>query len=167
MLPPGAAAPQPTPSAPNPTPAPPEPTLSTPSKADPLLPPGAAPASTSQPKKSAADELLPPGASEKSDELLPPGAGQGPTSKQIAVRAKSKELVEQPGRIHMPTEDGDVVTIREPVKTVTVGDEEMELNELTPDEKERRRFIRTIFVWGFCVVVLGASLLLLWLILGK
>jgi hypothetical protein len=46
----------------------------------------------------------------------------------------------------IPTEDGGFVKLKEPVKKVEVGGEEVELHRLTPEEKARRRFFKNIIM---------------------
>jgi hypothetical protein len=62
--------------------------------------------------------------------------------------------------ILIPTEHG-LVGVHEPVKTVMYGDEEVELRQLSRDEKSRRRVLRnTVFVVFFLVVLIGVMLVL-------
>jgi len=58
----------------------------------------------------------------------------------------------------IPAEDGTLVTLREPVKTVGEGDEEIELRSLTPEEKERKRLKKNVIVWGFGLVIIAITL---------
>ena len=60
--------------------------------------------------------------------------------------------------ILLPTEDGGQVALRDPVKTIRDGDEEIELRTLTPEEKARRRFWKNLFVWTFGLVMLAITL---------
>lgn len=145
-------------------------------KADDLLPPTAkkrveptrpVPASD----RSEVDELLPPGVSspkpatkERSrsevDELLPPSA-----EKPREPKTKPKETVEEAyrpirpgvaadGSILVPTDDGNYIALREPIKTVSKGNREVELRRLSPEEKARRRFKRNLLVAAFGMVFL-------------
>lgn len=83
---------------------------------------------------------------------LPPGAmfAAGPSR-----RAKD-------GGVLLPTEDGTVVALRDPVKTIGVGDEERELRQLSAEEKARRRFRRNVVIWilGFVMIAITLGLLL-------
>ena len=54
------------------------------------------------------------------------------------------------------------MTVREPVKTVGVGEKEVELKVLTPAEKAKRRLIRSAIVGGFCLLVLCVTMVLLY-----
>jgi len=58
----------------------------------------------------------------------------------------------------IPTEDGKLVTIREPVKTVGDGDEEIELKTLTAEEKEKKKLKKNLIVWGFGLVIMAITL---------
>lgn len=141
------------------------------SKVDELLPPGAE-----------IDELLPPGdasapldetaasptpvakSSGETESLLPEGAeesGRAPMQ-QIALPEKEMAEAERPklplrapdGSVVIPTDDGSYTTLREPVKTVGEGINERELVTLPPEVKARRRMVRGIIVYMFCIVVL-------------
>ena len=130
------------------------------------------PVSTKPP--SAADELLPPGAAEISPEtkpsvgedLLPPGASdsdRAAAGKQVALASdvKNQPIAKDDKEITITTEDGTEVTLHEPVKKVGVGENAIELRSLTPEEKSRRRLIKNIIVFSFCVLVLGISVIVL------
>lgn len=65
----------------------------------------------------------------------------------------------------IPTEDGKFVTLREPVKTVGDGDEEMELNSLTAGEKEKKKLKKNLIVWGFGLAIIAITLYVL-LVMG-
>ena len=60
----------------------------------------------------------------------------------------------------IPTEEG-LVAVKETVKTIGTGDDEIELKRLTPEEKSRRRLVRNLVVGGVCLLVLFATVLLL------
>lgn len=55
----------------------------------------------------------------------------------------------------IPTEDGTFVTLREPLRTVGEGDEEIELRSLTAEEKERKKLKKNLIVWGFGLVIIA------------
>ena len=58
----------------------------------------------------------------------------------------------------IPTEDGTFVTVREPLKTVGEGDEEIELRSLTAEERERKKLKKNLIVWGFGLVIIAITL---------
>jgi hypothetical protein len=139
-----------------------------------LYPPGYAPPQA----EPSLDDLLPPaimGASASAasvdDPLLPPIAGEVvappsdvPSPPPIAENERKPLPAPIPSRpkdtILIPTEHG-LVGVHEPVKTVMYGGEEVELRQLSPDEKARRRVLRnTVFV-VFCLVVLIGVMLVL------
>ncbi len=57
----------------------------------------------------------------------------------------------------IPTEDGTFVTVREPLKTVGEGDEEIELRSLTAEERERKKLKKNLIVWGFGLVIIAIT----------
>lgn len=59
-----------------------------------------------------------------------------------------------PATLAIPTEDGGVVEVEERGKTVAFGGEEVEVRRLSPEEKQRRRFIKNIVM-----AILGVLLL--------
>ncbi len=61
----------------------------------------------------------------------------------------------------LPTEDGGYVTVREPVKTIGRGDEAIELRTLSPEEKARRKLKKNLVLWGFGLLIIGITLVLL------
>ncbi len=121
--------------------------------------------------RSEVDELLPPGVSSPKpatkerprsevDELLPPSA-----EKPREPKTKPKDTVEEAyrptrpgvaadGSILVPTDDGNYIALREPIKTVSKGNREVELRRLSPEEKARRRFKRNLLVAAFGMVFL-------------
>ncbi|MFN0017701.1 MAG: hypothetical protein ACKVP0_05530 [Pirellulaceae bacterium] len=141
---------------------------------DSLLPPGAAPSR-------AVDALLPPGAVEAASEpaerdvgvsrhavvdtLLPPGAPADPAAmptEQVALPdapppAPKPVPVAGPGRIVVPTPDGDFVTVenKEGVKTITDRGEEIEIRKLSPEERLRRRRVKNFVMFTFAMILLG------------
>jgi len=61
----------------------------------------------------------------------------------------------------IPTEDGGFTTLRDPVKTVGDGDEEIELRALTPEEKARKKFKKNLILWGFGLAIMAITLYVL------
>lgn len=61
----------------------------------------------------------------------------------------------------IPTEDGTFVTLRDPIKTVGEGDEEMELKSLSPEEREKKKLKKNLIVWGFGLVIIAITLYVL------
>lgn len=57
--------------------------------------------------------------------------------------------------------DGGPIRLREPVKTVGVGDDEIELRSLTPEERARRRLIKNLILWGIGVAIIAVTLAVL------
>lgn len=110
------------------------------------------------------DPLLPPstgGAARRTSEpadLLPPGAAAGerkPLPAQISSRADRDT-------VQIPTAQG-YVGVHAPVKTVVHRGQEIELRQLTPEEKARRRFVRNSILFVFCVgVLIVVTALLIW-----
>jgi hypothetical protein len=141
---------------------------------DSLLPPGAA-------SPRAVDALLPPGAADAAsggaerdvgvsrhavvDTLLPPGALADPAAvptEQVALPdapppAPKPVPVAGPGRIVVPTPDGDFVTVenKEGVKTITDRGEEIEIRKLSPEERLRRRRVKNFVMFTFAMILLG------------
>ena len=66
-----------------------------------------------------------------------------------------------PETVMIPTDDGGYVTVREATKVVEFGGEEVELRRLTPEEKQRKRLIRNIFMAAFGLLFLGSVALVL------
>jgi hypothetical protein len=62
------------------------------------------------------------------------------------------------GPLVIPTEDGGFVTLREPVKTVGDGDEEIELRTLPPEERERKKQKKNLIIWAVGLVVIAVTL---------
>jgi hypothetical protein len=51
--------------------------------------------------------------------------------------------------------------VREPVKTIGTGDDEIELHSRTPEQKARWRVKKNLVLWTFGLIVLGITLLVL------
>jgi hypothetical protein len=111
-------------------------------------------------KSPAVDPLLPPMASEASPQLpvgpetlLPRAAAAGETRaerKPLPVNTPSQS---SKGQVLIPTEKG-LVGVREPVKKIQHRGQEIELRQLTPEEKSRRRLIRNAIFFGGCLLLL-------------
>jgi predicted nucleic acid-binding Zn ribbon protein len=61
-----------------------------------------------------------------------------------------------PGRLVLPTPDGDYVTVenKEGVKTISDKGQEIEIRKLSPAERARRRRVKNIIMFTFAVVLL-------------
>lgn len=53
------------------------------------------------------------------------------------------------------------IRLREPVKTVARGDDEVELRRLTPEERARRKMIKNVVLWGLGFVIIAITLVAL------
>lgn len=139
--------------------------------------PSPAPAQTAETEL---DELLPPGIAPRAkqdatqqrsdvEELLPPTAEtprrndrrESDSSPEDAAQAEGKRKGDAEGPVLLPTEDGEVIALREPVKTVVVGGREVELRRFTPEERERRRFRKNLFVAGFGLIFLIVTMIIM------
>jgi hypothetical protein len=139
------------------------------SKVDHLLPPGAEsidallpPGDTSAPTAKETGSVVPitPATIKaKAASLLPPGADEVEvaTGEMQQVALPEKEL-EEAARPNLPlrADDGHVVKLHEPVKTVGKGVEERELHVLPPEEKRHRRFKWNLAFYVFAIAVLLA-----------
>lgn len=81
-----------------------------------------------------------------------------PTASASAPSAQSQGSAHGSASLVIPTEDGAFVTLREPVKTVGEGDEEIELKSLTAEEKEKKKLKKNLIIWGFGLVVIAITL---------
>ena len=54
----------------------------------------------------------------------------------------------------LPTEDGKVVPLHDPIKTVGRPGQEIELRQLSPQEKARRRAVRNLIMSVGSIVLL-------------
>ncbi len=113
-----------------------------------------------------ADSLLPPTGAVPQ---LPPGVGgtpapitkSGATPIPASARTRQSGAAATGSSIVLPTEDGGYVTLREPVKTIGHGDDEIELRTLSPEEKARRKLKRNLILWGFGLLLIAITLALL------
>jgi hypothetical protein len=132
---------------------------------DQLLPPGdgGPAAAISAPTPSVAVDVV--------DTLLPHGAqaaaATGTTGQQVAIPKAPIRLPKAPtdlppGAIAVPTPDGGFVTVKESAtKTITSGNQAIELRKLSPEEKTKRRRRNNIVLFGFCLVTLVVVMLIL------
>jgi hypothetical protein len=112
------------------------------------------------------DSTLPPAGTVPQ---LPPGVGGTPapvnrvgaTPIPASTSTRHSGAAATGSRIVLPTEDGGYVTLRDPVKTIGVGDEEVELRTLSPEEKARRKLKRNLILWGFGLLLIAITLALL------
>ncbi|MAR11365.1 MAG: hypothetical protein CL681_15585, partial [Blastopirellula sp.] len=114
------------------------------------------------------DNLLPPGAAAASpskagvESLLPPGAAAGATPAEEVALPKAASTLDE--TFEAPPEDQTEVAfaLREPVKTVGYGDDEVELRQLTSEEKAARGLRRKIIMWtvGLFVIIITMWVLL-------
>lgn len=119
-----------------------------------MLPPGAGASSGSAAtKKSKADALLPPGAeipqedSETKQRALPDDEKNRPIK-------QSKDIV-------IPTEDGGVVQLHEPERTVSTATGKVRLRSISQEEKSRKRSLKSLIMWIICVLLLIFGLIVL------
>jgi hypothetical protein len=142
----------------------------------PMLTPGSAPEEVA-----AAHEELPPAVSTGPAVTLPqpsafpaqpsplpspiapfPIPSTPPSYQPTAVPSPSPALpLDRPAAVVIPTEDGGYVAVREPVKTIGRPGQEIELRQLTVEEKRRRRQITNIIVISACMVILLITFLVL------
>ena len=134
----------PTPMRPVPVPAStPKPMPSRPGNIDARQSPGTGARTTGQ--QAAPREI--PSSTSRQPIVSPPGGatGQGAAAKPISVSTSGDGLF----------------NLREPVKTVGVGDDAVELKSHSPEEKARRRLKKNLILWGFGLVVIGIALVAL------
>lgn len=93
------------------------------------------------------------------DGLLPPGVDDAP-GEQVALPAGASMAASIAHRDErtMITEEGEVVSLHDPVKTVGDGDEQVELHQLTPEERAARRFRKNLIVWTVGILILVATM---------
>lgn len=152
---------------PEPIPAEPPPLVQEPiPSVDDLLPPGAAAA-----RPIAAESELPVSEQTAVDTLLPPGAPTGsaavPTDQVALPEAPAPAPrpipAAAPGRVVLPTPDGDFVTVedKQGVKTISDRGEEIEIRKLSPAERARRRRVKNILMFTLAVVLLVVVILIM------
>jgi hypothetical protein len=133
------------------------------------------------------DDLLPPGATAAGsvapgpdavvsrqtvvDTLLPPGAPADPAAmptEQVALPdapppAPKPMPVAAPGRLVLPTPDGDYVTVenKEGVKTISSKGEEIEIRKLSPAERTRRRRVKNAVMFIFAIALLAVVIFIM------
>ncbi len=88
-------------------------------------------------------------------------ASAPPPSPAAAVQIQTEPPQVSVREIEIPTEDGAVVTVRDPVKTVRKGSRVILLRQLSPAEKHRRRTRRNVVLWvvGAAILVIAATIL--------
>mgnify|MGYP003345685553 CR=1 FL=1 len=90
---------------------------------------------------------------------------QAPIQQSPQGAPASESIAEKPGKqretVVIPTEDGDYVAVREPVKTVGKGSEEIELRRLSPEERLQRRLVTNAIMIFFCLTILILVFMLL------
>ena len=90
---------------------------------------------------------------------------QAPIQQAPQGAPASESIAEKQGRqretVVIPTEDGDYVAVREPVKTVGKGSEEIELRRLSPEERLQRRRVTNAIMIFFCLTILILVFMLL------
>jgi hypothetical protein len=86
-------------------------------------------------------------------------------SDSAAVPTGRNAAIAAPKPISIPVGgDPSAIQIRETVKTVGVGDDAVELNSLSPEERARRRLKKNLILWTFGLIVIGITLAILLLI---
>jgi hypothetical protein len=100
------------------------------------------------------------------DELLPPGVSPSAASTTFTPDDGSSQNKGPEGTVVLPSPDGGFVTVKESVKTVEYGREEVELRKLTPEQKARRRLIRTLILVTFGLLFLSAVAIVLIMVNG-
>jgi hypothetical protein len=89
------------------------------------------------------------------------GGAKASASTTAPVSSARADGSQSASSIVIPTEDGGQVMVREPVKTVGEGDDEIELRSRTPEEKAKRRLIKNLVLWGFGLVFIAIVLITL------
>jgi len=105
------------------------------------------------------------------DTLLPPGAGDAlPSEITPATEVALPEAPRKPaplptnlpeGALVVPTPEGGYATIRKKAKKVGSGEDEVELRELTPEEKAKKRLRYNLIMWSVCFLILFVVFLVL------
>lgn len=89
------------------------------------------------------------------ESLLPPGP----------VGDRSQPRSGGPIRpIVLPTPDGGVVRLRDPVKMLGSGDDAIELRSRSAEEKEAWRFKKNLIMWVVGLLLLGITIIILMLL---
>lgn len=89
-----------------------------------------------------------------------PPVSEPPPGPRTTVQVQTESHPTAAG-IQIPTEDGTIVTVREPIKSVRKGSRMIQLRQLSPAEKQRRRTRRNIIFWivGAATLVITATIL--------
>jgi len=120
-------------------------------------------------RKPAVDERLPPVAGiglpaavpvrpDKAAALLPPGAAAVAPS----AMAGDAQIPVPSAPVRVPTAlasqpaDALLIAVKDAPKVIGSGDDEVEVRRLSPEEKARRRFRKSLILWTVCLLVLIA-----------
>jgi len=93
-----------------------------------------------------------------------PGTGGGPQMpfSPTAGAAVRPQPASGPARpLAVPTPDGGYVKLREPTRIVGSGDDALELRSRSGVDKEKWRFKKNLVMWGFGLLILGITILIL------
>ena len=125
---------------------------------DNLLPPSAASPSAASPSAAS------PSSPDKGiDSLLPPGAAIGATPAEEVALPSPAATPQDASENAVSTQEGTAFAVREPVKTVGYGDDEVELRQLSSEEKASRGLRRKIIMWTVGLIVIIITMwVLLW-----
>ncbi|MBM4003740.1 MAG: hypothetical protein FJ295_10700 [Planctomycetes bacterium] len=77
-----------------------------------------------------------------------------PYQPSAGVPDSHSTALDRPAAVVIPTEDGGYVALRDPVKTIGRPGQEIELRQLSPEEKRQRRRITNIIVITACMLIL-------------
>ena len=68
-----------------------------------------------------------------------------------------------PGRLVLPTPDGDYVTVenKEGVKTISSKGEEIEIRKLSPEERARRRRVKNAVMFTIAILLLAVVIFIM------
>ena len=73
--------------------------------------------------------------------------------------------VSNPARpIVLPTPDGGIVRLRDPVKTIGSGDDATELRSRSAVQRETWRFKKNLIMWAIGLFLLGMTIIILMLL---
>ncbi len=63
--------------------------------------------------------------------------------------------------IVLPTPDGGIVRLRDPVKTIGSGDDAIELRSRSSEQRETWRLKKNLIMWTVGLLVLGITIIIL------
>jgi hypothetical protein len=68
-----------------------------------------------------------------------------------------------PGRLVLPTPDGDYVTVenKQGVKTISSKGEEIEIRKLSPEERARRRRVKNAVMFTIAILLLAVVIFIM------